>query len=179
MRCSAELIVESSFFQEHFSSLAVLESSLFLVLQPAVELRYVNMFLSLVGGVGSVINDKQFPGEVSVPSSTCREGSATLSTSSLSLVPRPSVDLGGPRKRQWRGTQFSKKHGCPTCQVALHSKSTPGSLHYPRAMVNKSLTVPTCCFKSKISWVSCPLGTHPLQSEGIFVSLGPSLVAFL
>lgn len=53
------------FFQEHFffffsGCLGIIT----LVLQPAVELKYVNMFLTLVGGVGSMINDKQLPGEL-------------------------------------------------------------------------------------------------------------------
>lgn len=60
--CSAELIGKA-FFQEHFLRAplppTVLESSLSVVLQPAVELKYVNMFLSLVGGDGSIINNKQ------------------------------------------------------------------------------------------------------------------------
>lgn len=107
-----ELIVKSFSFSKNifFSFPGCLGIIITLVLQPAVELKYVNMFLSLVGGVGSMINDKQLPGEVSLSPSTCRGGRATLS-----LAQRPPVVPGGPRRRHWRGRLFPKKRGCPTC----------------------------------------------------------------
>lgn len=59
-------------------------------------------------------------------------------------------------------------------QGALHCKPTLCSLHYPRATVNKSLVVS----KAKLVGYLVPSVHDPLQSEGAFVSLGPSLLLF-